>query len=516
MIGQELDGRYRILSKLGQGGMGEVYLVEHMLLRRHEALKVLRPSLDQSGDLVSRFRREARATNRLQHPNIVSVYDFGQLPDGRFYLTTEYADGENLSVLLQRRGRLTLRRAMHILDQMCGAVDHAHARGVVHRDLKPANMILVERRGHPDILKVFDFGVAKIIDPNYQDSVAATRQGALFGTPAYLAPEQVRGGTADPRIDIYAMGCIAYELVVGSPPFTGKAMQVVGAHLKDTPPRLRASVPKCPEQLDAIVAKCLDKSPDRRFQTAAEMLVALQQVPGYDRDVSTGKRAFVAVAEEALLDVRASMSVDNVATAETMHSTQTVGLPPSLPEATWHYQSALRQAAETLVDQGTHDFRLTIDVANIAAFEGRLGRIVNEVDELERHGDALEQRRREHEASLRFAIGELRFECDQERAAERPVDPDVVHQLTELERSLANLANEINAELEKVDRRIAALSAERESMQREQDERYANLATRVEASLAEEANTELLPLRERIESAAEAVEVAKRERRGDG
>src|SRR5688572_16164031 len=143
--------------------MGEVYLVEHIGLGRKEALKILRSSMDDSPALVTRFRREARATNRLQHRNIVAVYDFGRLPDGRFYITTEYADGQNLDVVLRGAGALPTERALSILVQLSDAIDHAHSRGVIHRDLKPANLIVGHDRAHNETIKVLDFGVAKII-----------------------------------------------------------------------------------------------------------------------------------------------------------------------------------------------------------------------------------------------------------------------------------------------------------------------------------------------------------------
>src|SRR5688500_10491590 len=170
--------------------MGEVYLVEHLGLARKEALKILRSTMDDSPSLVTRFRREARATNRLQHPNIVAIHDFGRLPDGRFYIATEYAEGDSLDRVIARIGVFPVARAVPILIQLADAIDHAHSRGVIHRDLKPANLMLYERRGG-DQLKVLDFGVAKIIAPDDVDSILATGQGEIFGTPAYMAPEQV-------------------------------------------------------------------------------------------------------------------------------------------------------------------------------------------------------------------------------------------------------------------------------------------------------------------------------------
>src|SRR5258706_1829378 len=168
MIGTFVDSRYCILRKLGEGAMGEVYLAEHVNLGRKEALKIIRPAHASDPEFVARFRREARATNRVQHPNIVSVYDFSQLPDGRLLLCMEYADGVGLDSVLGEKQRLPLPRAVHVLHQLADAVAHAHACGVVHRDLKPENLILVEHRGRSDVLKVLDFGIAKIVAQDYQ------------------------------------------------------------------------------------------------------------------------------------------------------------------------------------------------------------------------------------------------------------------------------------------------------------------------------------------------------------
>jgi len=262
VIGGELDGRYRILSKVGEGAMGEVYLVEHLGLGRKEALKVLRSSMD-TPSLVTRFRREARATNRLQHPNIVAIHDFGRLPDGRFYIATEYAEGDSLDQVLRRLGVFTVARALPILIQLADAIDHAHSRGVIHRDLKPANLMLFERRGHGDQLKVLDFGVAKIIAPDDVDSILATGQGEIFGTPAYMAPEQVVAKASDPRIDIYAFGCIAFELVTGDPPFVGRPLEVMSNHMWAPPRRPSQARPAAdiPRRLDEIILTCLEKAP---------------------------------------------------------------------------------------------------------------------------------------------------------------------------------------------------------------------------------------------------------------
>jgi serine/threonine-protein kinase len=278
MIGQILDERYRILKKLGQGGMGEVYLAEHLHLVRREALKVLHPSLAKQPEFVSRFRREARAINRLQHPNIVTVHNFGQLPDGRFYLAMEYAEGESLANLIDERGPLDIHRALDVLEQLADAIDHAHTRGVVHRDLKPDNLLLVDRPGRPDHLKVLDFGIAKIVAADYLESLRATPQGEVFGTVDYMAPEQLTGSATDPRSDLYAVGCIAYELFTGKPPFVGRSVEVVNQHLRAKPEPPSAQRAEVTPAMDALVLRCIEKQPKRRFQSGGELRDAIRQL----------------------------------------------------------------------------------------------------------------------------------------------------------------------------------------------------------------------------------------------
>ena len=203
MTGTTLHDRWRILAELGRGGMGEVFLAEHIKLGRKEALKVLMPSLAADTQFVARFRREARAVNRLRHPNIIAIYDFGQLPDGRFYLAMEYAHGQSVQKLLKRDDHFDVPRALSVLGQLAYAVHHAHSRGVLHRDLKPDNLILV---GDDETLKVLDFGIAKIVSMDAPESVALSTGDMVWGSPRYMSPERVRGVGKDPRSDIYSIG----------------------------------------------------------------------------------------------------------------------------------------------------------------------------------------------------------------------------------------------------------------------------------------------------------------------
>jgi tRNA A-37 threonylcarbamoyl transferase component Bud32 len=474
VVGRELDGRYRILAKLGEGAMGEVYLVEHIGLGRKEALKILRSSMDDSPSLVTRFRREARATNRLQHPNIVAVYDFGRLPDGRFYITTEYAEGDNLDVILRESGVLPPARALTILTQLSGAIDHAHSRGVIHRDLKPANLIIGQSRGQTDLIKVLDFGVAKIIAPDYAEAIVATGQGEVFGTPAYMAPEQIGAKGNDPRIDIYAFGCIAFEVLTGNPPFSGRTLQVLNAHINAPPPRpsLKRPQAEIPELLDHLILRCLEKDPGRRPQTGAEIASALAglratlvaPVPPAEVPRRRSKAASWSGGEFTMPDHEDRWAAPDASDLDRTAQAEDIGLAPigfvDRSDAQLAVDAVLVQLAEALIDGGCSDFQLTITMANVAGARGALEAVVARMDELERSREAVSQRGQESEKRFRFAVGELRFELEQARN-KGAVNPDIEYQLVQLETRMSELTAQVEREVSAIDDRAISLAAER-------------------------------------------------------
>ncbi|MFT3696135.1 MAG: serine/threonine-protein kinase [Kofleriaceae bacterium] len=280
----QLTEQYIAKKLLGAGAMGEVYLIENLAAKRLEALKVLKKieDKDEREQAQARFRREVRAGHRLSHQNIVPTYDSGMLPDDRLYLTMEYVEGPSLSALLHARGPLPIAMTLGILAEIADALHHAHLAGVVHRDLKPHNLMLAD---HPDgkIVKMLDFGMAKILFGDLKESMIVSRTGAVFGTPQYMSPEQCQGKPPDPRSDIYAVGCIAFELLVGEPPFKGMIAPLFAAHIKK-PPRVPSEVDPdagIPKALDEIVLCCLQKPAELRFQNGAALCAAIQSVPGY-------------------------------------------------------------------------------------------------------------------------------------------------------------------------------------------------------------------------------------------
>jgi serine/threonine protein kinase len=269
-------GSYRITSVLSVGGMGSVYRAQHELLDRPAAIKLLRPELTENDELVQRFFNEAKAATAIRHPGIVEVYDFGYTDDGLAYLVMELIDGEPLSKVIAARGRCPELEAAQIARSIASALKAAHAKGIVHRDLKPDNVFLVpDPDGREVRVKVLDFGIAKLANPPTSDR-RRTQTGVLMGTPKYMAPEQAReAGTIDHRADLYSLGCILYELLVGEPPFLADgAGEIIAMQLftEPDPPSRRAPVSA---EMDQLVLRLLAKEPSDRPQTAAALMEQL-------------------------------------------------------------------------------------------------------------------------------------------------------------------------------------------------------------------------------------------------
>ncbi|HEX4515303.1 MAG TPA: serine/threonine-protein kinase [Polyangiaceae bacterium] len=275
MIGTAI-GNYVVQSKLGEGGMGAVYLAEHARLGKRVVVKVLLPELARSKDVVARFFNEAKAATDIKNEHIVDVLDFGELPDGTSYIVMEWLEGQSLADLV-RGGPVPVARTLHIAQGMSQALGAAHARGIVHRDLKPDNVFLVSRSGDPDFVKVLDFGIAKLTS-NAGD--VHTRTGAVMGTPLYMSPEQINGVNVDHRTDIYAMGIIVYQMLTGSLPFeTTTLTELLLAHATKTPPPLRQRDASIPAEVEAAVMRALEKDPARRFESVAAFADALSAPP---------------------------------------------------------------------------------------------------------------------------------------------------------------------------------------------------------------------------------------------
>ena len=261
---------YRIEERIGRGGMGVVYRAEHLNLRRRAAIKIIAPDLAESSGFRERFTREARIAAALQHPNIVTVYDAGEV-DGLLYLAMQYIEGEDLSAILQKDGRLRPYRAIDVCRQVAAALDAAHAMGLIHRDVKPANVLIEGRTAF-----LTDFGLTKQLEGT---NAQITRVGDVVGTIHYVAPEQIEGRKVSARTDVYALGCLLYHCLSGQVPFAHETdVAVIYAHLSEEPTKLSTLRRDLPEGLDAVVAKALDKSPDRRFPSCGDMISAARAV----------------------------------------------------------------------------------------------------------------------------------------------------------------------------------------------------------------------------------------------
>lgn len=263
-------GQYQLGEKLGQGGMGEVYQAHHAMMRRPTAVKLML-NQDDAADLA-RFEREVVLTCQLTHPNTVALYDFGRTEDGRIYYAMEYLEGMPLDALLRSYGPLPPGRVVYLLAQVCGALAEAHGKGVIHRDLKPANLFVAQRGGVPDFIKVLDFGLAKRFD-RQQTDLTITMGNVMSGTPAYMSPEVLgQKGEIDGRSDLYAVGCMAYELLTGKPPFSAGAMfDLFRLHIEQAPEPPSLRHPGVPPDLEAVVLRALAKDPRQRQQSAAQL-----------------------------------------------------------------------------------------------------------------------------------------------------------------------------------------------------------------------------------------------------
>jgi serine/threonine-protein kinase len=318
LIGQLVASRYRVLAQLGEGGMGNVYRAVQESIEKKVALKVLKAEYSSSPDMVVRFHREAVSACRIKHPNVVDVFDLGQLADGRFYIAMDLLEGRDLGQVITSGGPLLPARAVHIALQICRALNAAHQSGIVHRDLKPENIFLHRTSDGDEIVKIVDFGIAHLLAksagqstppprvPSVPDDEPAngadgdrklTRVGTVFGTPEYMAPEQAEGVHIDHRADIYAAGIIFYKMLTGRVPFTGTSfLEIISKHVGEDPPRMSKVNPELaiPKELEQVVLKALAKRPEDRFENMARFAQAIAYA---SRDIRkarpAGRRAWI-------------------------------------------------------------------------------------------------------------------------------------------------------------------------------------------------------------------------------
>ncbi len=335
-IGRDiLNGQFQILQKIGTGGMGSVYKALQPEMNRMVGVKILHPKLANRKDLVSRFRREARAMSHLTHPNTVKVYLYGELEDGSLYIVMEFLDGKNMNQTVRSEGALPLERALPILVQVCGALEEAHRAGSIHRDLKPENIFLCQQGGMKDYAKVLDFGLAKVTEREMRPgSLILTQEGMVFGTPEFMSPEQAQGKSLTPGSDIYSLAVILYEALTGKLPFDAKnAMDFLQLHVTGKPIPLseRIAGKTFPPLLDKIMERALAKKPEARFASAADFASALQAVLNGQTELPANLSSVPVAAPQVAPPVESASPTPNVPPVSSgMHSTPLMSAPPSM------------------------------------------------------------------------------------------------------------------------------------------------------------------------------------------
>ena len=313
LVGSIIGERYHVLKKLGEGGMGQVYLAEHVKMGRKSAVKVMNPGMVHDADAISRFNREAANASRINHPNVAGIYDFGETSDGLIYLAMEFIEGESLTSLVEKNGALTPIRAADIAKQAADGLAVAHDMGIVHRDLKPDNIMIARNRDGSDCVKVVDFGIAKAAGAENQK---VTKTGLVVGTPEYMSPEQLAGDKLDGRSDIYSLALVAFNMLTGKLPFEGEtAQESMIMRLTDEPKSLATMKPDTTwsPEVQAVMGKALQRRTADRYQKAADFGVALWQavermpkkaIPGATQMVGAadGATALMAPPPKTLLD----------------------------------------------------------------------------------------------------------------------------------------------------------------------------------------------------------------------
>ncbi|HKE91268.1 MAG TPA: serine/threonine-protein kinase [Gemmatimonadales bacterium] len=285
LVGQVVADRYHVIKKLGEGGMGQVYLAEHVKMGRRSAIKVMSPAMVHDPDAVARFNREAANASRITHPNVCAVYDFGETPDGLIYLAMEFVEGEPLTAIIEHEGALPLARATSIFKQTADALQAAHDLGIVHRDLKPDNIMVARTRDGADLVKVVDFGIAKAVGGD-DAGQKVTKTGLVVGTPEFMSPEQLSGDKVDGRSDLYSLALVYFRMLTGELPFQADSVQeTMVKRLTDDPAKLAETRPDLsfPDGLQQVLDSALARTPGDRYQTVAKFADDVVAVAGLAR-----------------------------------------------------------------------------------------------------------------------------------------------------------------------------------------------------------------------------------------
>lgn len=433
-IGQVVADRFQIEALIGEGGMGTIYRARHVKLPRVFALKVLKPDLAADPAFLKRFLREAVAMSRVIHPNVVNVTDYGQLPGGDAYIAMELLEGVSLDEEVERLEVLPMDRAVEILIQLADALHCCHDQGIVHRDLKTENVLLCSIRGRQDVVKLLDFGIARMLGPEVL-TWKVTQSGMVFGTPEYLSPEQALDRDLDGRSDLYSLGIIAYELVTGSPPFVGRTTEVLKAHMsREPPPPSAGAKERLPPAFDTLVAKLLAKEPANRFQTGGEVVAELQRIrgqrsgqlpqverngpgPGQNgRVITEGTWASLAVGRAAPgPGMAAPVSAPVQATHEAAGSetlARTLRTALAAEEVFRQRALVLKELAYSLANRATGDPHLGEALNQILLLENEARGAAQELELLCRQGDSERLESAEHARALRLLLQDAEIRAE--------------------------------------------------------------------------------------------------------
>ncbi|MFH2007566.1 MAG: serine/threonine-protein kinase [bacterium] len=459
-VGQLVGGRFEVRELLGSGGMAEVYVAVHAEVGRKYAIKFLHEDIQSDAVLVERFRREARAISRLDHPNIVSIVDFGRTAGNKLYLVMEYVEGPSLQDAIEQvppPGRLPGLRSLSILVQLCDAAGAAHDSGVVHRDLKPENILLASDHAGGDVVKVLDFGLAKIMEG--AEMTQLTTKGEIFGTPDYMSPEQARGDPVDHRTDIYALGAIAYELFAGRPVFVANSLPrllIKHQELEPEPPSrlLPPGAEGIPEAVEELILRCLEKTPERRPQTTDELREVFQsqrearresasRIPVPNVVMGASVREQRDDWHEITLDADTGVHTDPGVAGYQLPSSRDAP-EDSATRREWYWTQAVKKArelAQRLRDQRLGSVRLIRMLGNLSTAEERTMSVETEIALAESRLSDLDKVVREAEARLRSAVVDLSVERGrlQDEGAHDNVYADLDFQINVLEQRLAHL-----------------------------------------------------------------------------
>lgn len=468
LVGTLFAGRFHVEALLGSGGMGSVYRARHEVLQRLFALKVIRKDLLQDLTIAKRFRREAQAASRIDHPNIIGIIDFGQAEDGRLYLAMEYIEGPTLAEVLVVDGPFPVPRVLWVLAQIADALDAAQASNVIHRDLKPINILVTDSRVMPDQIKILDFGLAKIVD---LQATAVTVHGKVFGTPEYISPERCMDQPADHRTDIYSLGIIIFELLVGRPPFFGKVIKTLGAHINEPAPAPSAASGRrdIPPGLDQLVLRCLAKRPEDRFQSGAELGVAVQLLR---RELGADPAVTLQV-PRTTEPQQPTIPLDDLIEAEELNASDTITFDsPKL----FAYRDAvaelqpLEELAYALRDRGIGTPQITYELALLIEARDLLLHSSAALHALQEHNTEAQMTARIRESHLNQIYSQIEQEITQLGDA----SPAVTNRLRQRNDAIAGRIQTIRAEEQRVrdalqeqlSQHMAALPGLREDLHR--------------------------------------------------